>query len=120
MPTPTSSQLAYYQSELRALIHFNMATFVGDGDPGCNAKNWNKKTPFAAGPSSNPATFDPKLLNFSNWIELMKSVGISNAVMTAKHGCGHLLWPTKVKLPGGEEYTYCVGKKDSGEYLSHV
>ena len=72
----------------------------------------------------------------------MKVVGISNAVMTAKvnaniapccrrrrccrrgaadlaadpallqHGCGHLLWPTAVKLPNNVEYTYCVVHQD--------
>jgi alpha-L-fucosidase len=113
VPLPTAPQLAYYRSEIRALIHFNMATFIRDGDPGCSADNWNTHKPYAAGLASDPATFNPKLLNFSNWIEIMKVVGIRNAVMTAKHGCGHLLWPTAVKLPGGAEYTYCVGKAKS-------
>jgi hypothetical protein len=53
-PRPTASQLAYSRSEIRALIHFNMATFAGDGDPGCNAANWNDGVN-----SSNPATFAP-------------------------------------------------------------
>ena len=113
VPVPTPAQLAYYRSEMRALIHFNMATFIRDGDPGCSAENWNTHKPYAAGLASDPATFDPKLLNFSQWIEIMQVVGIQNAVMTAKHGCGHLLWPTQVKLPDNVEYTYCVGKKDS-------
>ena len=34
-------------------------------------------------------------------------------MLTAKHGCGHLLWPTNVSLPGGEEYSFCVGKEKS-------
>jgi len=38
VPVPTAPQLAYYRSELRALIHFNMATFIKDGDPGCSAE----------------------------------------------------------------------------------
>ena len=33
--------------------------------------------------------------------------------MTAKHGCGHLLWPTNTKLPDGSDYDYCVGKARS-------
>jgi len=43
----------------------------------------------------------------------MKDLGVAGAILTAKHGCGHLLWPTKVPLPDGSEYTYCVGKKAS-------
>ena len=34
VPVPTQPQLDYYDSEIRALIHFNMATFIRDGDPG--------------------------------------------------------------------------------------
>ena len=89
---PTAPQLAYYESEVRALIHFNMATFIKDGDPGCNADNWNTHKPYAAGKASDPTTFNPTKLNFSNWLESFRAVGIQNAVMTAKHGCGHLLW----------------------------
>ena len=113
VPLPTPPQLAYYHSEVRALIHFNMATFIKDGDPGCSADNWNTKKPYASGPSSDPATFNPTKLNFSNWIDSFDAVGIRNAVMTAKHGCGHLLWPTQTLLPGGVEYTFCVGKNAS-------
>jgi alpha-L-fucosidase len=54
--------------------------------------------------ASDPATFNPAKLNFSNWIESFDAVGIANAVMTAKHGCGHLLWPTNVSLPDGSPY----------------
>jgi hypothetical protein len=35
----------------------------------------------------------------------MKDLGVAGAILTAKHGCGHLLWPTKVPLPDGSEYT---------------
>ena len=33
--------------------------------------------------------------------------------MTAKHGCGFLLWPTDTILPDGSPYDYCVGKERS-------
>ena len=59
VPLPTEPQLSYYDSEVRALVHFNMATFIEDGDPGCAPENWNNKTYYATGPSSNPATFNP-------------------------------------------------------------
>lgn len=96
-----------------ALIHFNMATFARDGDPGCQADNWNIKAPYASGLTSDPATFNPEKLNISNWAESMLALGAKHAVLTAKHGCGHLLWPTNTSLPDGREYTYCVGKNAS-------
>ena len=43
----------------------------------------------------------------------MLDLGAKHAVLTAKHGCGHLLWPTKVTLPDGRPYTYAVGKNES-------
>eukprot|EP01043_Picozoa_sp_COSAG02_P007808 COSAG02_NODE_240_length_27672_cov_67.291445_15_plen_361_part_00 len=110
VPVPTQPQLDYYDSEIRALIHFNMATFVEDGDPGCTADNWNQKQPYATGPSSDPATFNPLLLDFDDWMRSFRSLGVRDAVMTAKHGCGFLLWPTDTKLPDGSPYDYCVGK----------
>lgn len=60
------------------------ATFIKDGDPGCSADNWNTKRPYAAGMSSDPATFNPSKLNFSNWLESFRAVGITNAVMTVR------------------------------------
>jgi alpha-L-fucosidase len=38
---------------------------------------------------------------------------VKGAVLTAKHGCGHLLWPTNVTFADGSPYTYCVGKEGS-------
>ena len=40
LPVPTEQQLAY-QGQISALIHFGMASFMHDGDPGCTARNWN-------------------------------------------------------------------------------
>ena len=40
LPLPTPAQLAWQEGEIMALIHFNMATFVGNGDPGCTENNW--------------------------------------------------------------------------------
>lgn len=48
----------------------------------------------------------------------MVDLGASHAVLTAKHGCGFLLWPTNVTLPNGEEYDYCVDKKRSALKVS--
>ena len=34
IPTPTPAQLRYTSTDFVALIHFNMATFFRNGDPG--------------------------------------------------------------------------------------
>ena len=102
IPIPTKYQLAYQQQEIVALIHFNMATFVQDGDPGCTSENWLEK-------SANPLTFKPTELDVNNWADSMDDVGISSAVLTAKHGCGFSIWQTDAVLPSGSPYTYKVG-----------
>ncbi len=83
-----------------ALIHFNMATFFKNGDPGCDASNWAE--------SSKPESFAPTALNVSQWVDSLKRLHIREAVLTAKHGCGFLLWPSNTTLPGGAPYTYHV------------
>ena len=99
---PTAPQLLYQQHEIMALIHFNMATFAHNGDPGCNSDNWAKKASYAAGLTNDPKTFNPEKLNTTQWIDVMQDLGAKHATLTAKHGCGFLLWPTKSTLPDGE------------------
>eukprot|EP01051_Picozoa_sp_SAG22_P000039 SAG22_NODE_1_length_62449_cov_158.689270_39_plen_130_part_00 len=94
-----------------ALIHFGMATFFHDGDPGCTAANWNScdpKTPHSGCNSSNVASFAPDNLNVSAWVESFKDLGATSAVLTAKHGCGFLAWDTKTTLPDGSPYRFKV------------
>ena len=98
LPLPTAPQLAWQQNEIMALIHFNMATFFHNGDPGCSAANWPE--------SQKPASFAPAKLNVSQWIVSMKALGVKEAVLTAKHGCGFLLWPTQSTLPDGSPFNY--------------
>eukprot|EP01116_Phalansterium_solitarium_P016962 TRINITY_DN405_c0_g1_i1.p1 TRINITY_DN405_c0_g1~~TRINITY_DN405_c0_g1_i1.p1 ORF type:complete len:619 (-),score=278.33 TRINITY_DN405_c0_g1_i1:113-1969(-) len=107
-PVPTPSQLRYETNEIAALIHFNMATFFQDGDPGCTKNNW-----LGVNGSSNPGSFAPSNLNFSNWAVSFQAIGAKHAILTAKHGCGHLLWPSKVQLPNGTVYWYAVGGPNS-------
>lgn len=107
--SPTPPQLEYQKHEIMALVHFNMATFAKDGDPGCSVDNWNTQQPYAAGKTSDPATFNPARLDTDQWASVMKDVGAKHAVLTAKHGCGFALWPSKVQLPSGATYGYSVG-----------
>lgn len=77
-----------------------MATFFDDTS--CNSNNWVNN-------SGNPLTFNPYLLNVTNWIESYKAAGAQSAVLTAKHSCGFTLWPTQVTIPStGKIYNYSV------------
>jgi alpha-L-fucosidase len=114
IPTPTAPQLRYQSTDFSALVTFNMATFARNGDPGCDATNWNVQADYATGPTSDPATFYPARLNITQWFESITALGANIATLTAKHGCGFLLWPTNVTLPerhGGGPYRYNVNNK---------
>lgn len=96
-----------------ALIHFNMATFYEDGDPGCTVDNWP-----GSGGSSNPNSFAPSNLNISEWVDVMKVLNINSAVLTAKHGCGFYLFePNNVTLPNGTLYPYHVNTDLYGDVI---
>lgn len=85
-----------------------MATFFHDGDPGCSSQNWNGCDPLGGCDASNPRSFNPTNLNVSTWIESMLEINAAWGVLTAKHGCGFLLWETNVTLPDGSPYGYNV------------
>jgi len=38
----------------------------------------------------------------------MLDLGVTEAVLTAKHGCGFYTWDTRVQLPDGRRYPYAV------------
>mgnify|MGYP006136651437 CR=1 FL=1 len=63
IPTPTPAQARYQDTDFVALIHFNMGTFAHNGDPCCDASNWNVHAPSATPPYSptGPPTQIPQL-----------------------------------------------------------
>ena len=61
----------------------------------------------------NPSTFNPTKLDVNNWIQSIKELGAKHAIITVKHGCGFLLWPTDVRLPDGWPYGYDVAHTTS-------
>ena len=115
LPVPTPSQARYQDTDFIALIHFNMGTFAHNGDPCCDPSNWNVKAPYATGKTSDPATFNPAKLNTTQWFDSINALGANIAVLTAKHGCGFGLWPTKTVLPDGSPYGYDVGAPNAAK-----
>lgn len=112
MPIPTPQQLKY-QGAMSALIHFGMATFFHDGDPGCDRDNWNGCDPRGGCNSSDVKSFSPTNLNVSNWVDSFKALGVTSAVLTAKHGCGFLAWETATTLPDGSPYRYHISAEQA-------
>jgi hypothetical protein len=117
LPTPTPSQARYQDTDFVALICYNMCTYAHNGDPGCDESNWDVIAPYASGPSNDPSTFKPTALNTSQWMESVVGLGASIAVLTAKHGCGFLLWPTKSTLPDGSPFNYNTKTDILGEFV---
>ena len=109
LPVPSPAQARYQDTDFVALIHFNMGTFAHNGDPCCDQTNWDVLASYASGKTSDPATFNPKNLNTTQWMESVTALGANIAVLTAKHGCGFALWPTKSTFPDGSPYGYNVG-----------
>jgi len=119
VPTPNAAQLRYHQTDFVALIHYNMATYAHNADPGCDETNWDVKADYATGKTRDPATFNPSKLNTTQWFDSIMNLGANIAILTAKHGCGFTLWPTKAKFDDSNQgiknkpYGYSVGTKEA-------
>jgi len=104
LPLPTAAQLNWAKGGefgISALVHYNMATYA-EPPPGlpltCFQETWADL--------SSPKAFAPSDLDCDDWASAMQLLGIKEAVLTAKHGCGFTLWPTNVSLPDGTRYPY--------------
>ncbi|WP_217371892.1 alpha-L-fucosidase [Spirosoma rhododendri] len=78
-PVPNARQIEWYHREMIAFFHFGMNTFaeVNEGDG-----------------SASPQLFNPTALNCNQWTSVLKSAGISTAILVAKHADGFCNWPT--------------------------
>ena len=85
-----------------------MSTFFHDGDPGCTRSNWLGCDPNGGCNSSDVNSFKPTNLDVENWVQSFQALGLTSAVLTAKHGCGFLAWKTNTTLPDGTPYRYHV------------
>lgn len=86
-PTPNERQIDWYNQEIIAFFHFGLNTFeefVNEGDG-----------------RTTTSLFNPTGLDCRQWARTLKSAGIPNGILTAKHADGFCLWPSA--------YTdYCV------------
>ena len=65
-------------------IHFGMGTYV-QGKIHLDIPDGN--TPIS--------TYNPDKLDVDSWVQIGRDAGMKYAVLTAKHVCGHALWPSR-------------------------
>lgn len=78
---PTKEMLRWHDYELGIFFHYDIEVFSPDythGGPLIPAEKWK-----------------PEKLDTDQWILMAKAAGAKYALLTAKHGTGFCLWPTK-------------------------
>jgi len=104
-PVASERQLKWHELEYYAFIHFNMNTFTdkegGDG-------------------TESPELFDPTSLNCRQWAKICKEAGMKAIIITAKHGDGFCLWPSKYTDHSVRNSSWRNGKGDVLKELSEA
>ena len=80
---PTPEILAWSDYEIGVMIHYDIEVY----DPEAR-KNWNALIDIGK--------WKPTALDTDQWVRTAKAGGARYALLTAKHGTGFCLWPTKV------------------------
>jgi alpha-L-fucosidase len=102
-PTPSASQLAWYENELTLFTHFGMNTYTGRGT--------------GLG-SEDPKLFYPTNLDCAQWVRTAKECGFQGIILTAKHHDGFCLWPTATTTHSLASSDWKNGKGDVVRELS--
>lgn len=76
---PSARQRAWQRLELYGFLHVGMNTMTD--------REWGTG-------HEDPALFDPAHLDTDQWVQALKSAGMSAAILTTKHHDGFCLWPT--------------------------
>lgn len=77
---PSQRQVEYQQLEFYSFIHFTVNTFTG--------KEWGDGT-------ESTSIFNPEKLDARQWVNGVKSAGMTGIILTCKHHDGFCLWPSK-------------------------
>ena len=77
---PSERQKRFMENPFYAFVHFSPNTYTG--------KEWGDGT-------EDPAIFNPVDLDCDQWVEAVKSAGMTGLVLTAKHHDGFCLWQSK-------------------------
>src|SRR5690242_7845688 len=95
---PSPRQLAWERLEEEAFIHFGVNTFDG--------REWGTGT-------EDPNIFNPTGLNTDQWAQSLKNAGFKEAILTAKHHDGFLLFPSKYStFSVASDHAWMTGQGD--------
>ncbi len=94
---PSARQLAWQRLEQTAFLHFGVNTFDGN--------EWGTGT-------EDPNIFQPSGLDTDQWASSLKSAGFKEAILTAKHHDGFLLFPSSYSTQSVASSSWAGGKGD--------
>ena len=100
---PNKVQQEWAEAEIGVLLHLDMPVF----HPEYNHRQY--------GTHPDPSTFNPTELNTDQWMEAARKLGAKYAVLTAKHGSGFTLWPTKTH---DYNVSRCPWKEGKGDIVA--
>ncbi|WP_394833498.1 alpha-L-fucosidase [Pendulispora rubella] len=93
--TPSARQLAWQRMELTAFLHFGPNTF--------DDREWGTGT-------EDPNLFNPSALDTDQWVTSLQQAGFKQAILTAKHHDGYLLYPTRYSTQSVKSSSWQGGK----------
>lgn len=93
-PRPTPEQLAWEEYEIGLFFHWDIEVFQN---------SWKR----GDRPLPDASVWTPDRLDTDQWLETAVAAGAKYALLTAKHGTGFCLWPTR-------QHGYHVGNTPGG------
>jgi alpha-L-fucosidase len=105
LPVPNEHQLAWYELEQYAFIHFTTNTFTG--------KEWGYG-------DEQPTIFNPIKFDAEQWAKNISDAGMKAVILTCKHHDGFCLWQSKYTEHSIKNSPFMDGKGDIVKAVSEA